>query len=939
MGIRGIWFVLLGVCGLGCVEPEVAYRATNGRISIDFRSCLENGDECGAAMRSRADGREIAGCLVLDSNLDEVGAAPVRWPQGMGVGNARIEMDSARFDVSRDAIRDAALFVFDVSVENSALADCERGRVLPITACRDLAGCILRLYRASVEVQPPPDGGVGGGTITFLGPDDKCDVQWRGTPPEENCDPLGADDDCDGLPDEGCEVCDGDDDDDDESVDEGITESCWDVVPPEQQTGACMAGTRACVDGDFSGPCVGEVGPAPTVCDNGIDEDCDGDADEFNVCGACGPVPDEACNGVDDDCDGSTDEGFDLTSDPLNCGACGTDCHQSGGQPRAGIFACQSSACVLTGCPEGSFDLDRDPANGCECVVGPEVQEAVDFTDGDCDGVEDGSRSELFIFVAPSVGARPDHTGASYVGTDADGDPVAPYISLGDALAKAEALRGAGVEGPLTIVLETGEYPLLLGLEVPDQVSILGGYRFDPQGGDVDMRQAPEDVVRHTWSRVRSAAGEGVTRLTGHRVLLRYRRLTGRTVLHNVVVEAGDAVDASDSSAAVLAVGVGEHLQIADSRLIGGAGGPGRDGANGAVGPSLDIAAGGQAGMNSNHVDRAGEGGAGGQAPACATDLELVGVTLPAAGGRGGDHGEDGAGGGITFIDQLLGAGGAGSDLVGRPGGSAGPGARGSHGAPSMPGVAAGRVVDNPGFPWMPSDGASAGAGLPGGGGGGGGGGSAPNDSPPGGGGGGGGAGGCPGAGGGGAGGGGGSFGLVVRGGVVRLHDVRIETGQGGPGGAGGDGGAGSAGAAGGSGGSNAGCDMCTVGGAGGDGGPGGCGGNAGGGAGGPSVAVLRLHPVDGELADSDIRFVTGVDSMEDEDAAGRAQALLGFVPGAGGDGGPGGAAGSDAGEGGIDCGPSPPTRAEDGPSGLEIKIGCCADDGCISGGASMACP
>jgi hypothetical protein len=34
----------------------------------------------------------------------------------------------------------------------------------------------------------------------------------------------------------------------------------------------------------------------------------------------------EKCDGTDNDCNGQVDEGFDLTSDPKNCGACGHSC-------------------------------------------------------------------------------------------------------------------------------------------------------------------------------------------------------------------------------------------------------------------------------------------------------------------------------------------------------------------------------------------------------------------------------------------------------------------------------------------------------------------------------------------------------------------------------------------------------------------------------------
>jgi hypothetical protein len=189
---------------------------------------------------------------------------------------------------------------------------------------------------------------------------------------------------------------------------EGEEDFCYTGPADTSLVGACKPGMHVCHDG-FFGECTGEVVPEDEVC-NGQDDDCDDSVDEDAMAGSCSTgmsgvcdrgslvcdgaggavceqttVPSvEACNGEDDDCDDHTDEGDAMRA---SCYAGSSGCVDSNDD---GVFECSGI------CKAGSRECVDGEIQDCEGAVMPATAEDCDPptdgelpTDDDCDGKVD----------------------------------------------------------------------------------------------------------------------------------------------------------------------------------------------------------------------------------------------------------------------------------------------------------------------------------------------------------------------------------------------------------------------------------------------------------------------------------------------------------------------------------------------------------------------
>jgi hypothetical protein len=249
------------------------------------------------------------------------------------------------------------------------------GSLLSLNGCNSDPYC-LDCRDGEVDVAPVDTGPVDTGTDVSVRPDVVDVATDTGVLPD-GCTP--------GAP----ELCNGIDDNCDGQIDEGI-----DLQTHPRHCGACG---NACNLPHAVPACVaGECVIAPGGCDSNF-YDLNGDPSdgcEYACIRIPGATDDVTCDRRDDNCNGRVDEDVDLCADARNCGACGTVCRLDHAIARCartaeGTCGPSNTRCEIASCEPGFYDINGNPADGCEyaCLTtGPEV---CDGRDNNCDGVID----------------------------------------------------------------------------------------------------------------------------------------------------------------------------------------------------------------------------------------------------------------------------------------------------------------------------------------------------------------------------------------------------------------------------------------------------------------------------------------------------------------------------------------------------------------------
>jgi Notch 1 len=247
------------------------------------------------------------------------------------------------------------------------------------------------------------------------------------------------------------EICDGEDNDCD-----GITDEDFDFLNDINNCGSCgnVCALDNAVSDCVSGECV------VIACDYPY-HNADGD-DSTGCEYACvntpaGNLVNEYCDNVDNDCDGSVDEDYvDLDGlynvNIAHCGACGNNCNLLYNVDD--VECTVDGLCQVNSCDANYYDLDADPANGCEynCNSTMGGTEVCDGVDNNCDGQIDEDAGCAFAYITCEV-MCPNQGQSVYLNWD--GDPSINWTS--------EPAQGGFVTMTVYDLCLRGEYPNLAG--------------------------------------------------------------------------------------------------------------------------------------------------------------------------------------------------------------------------------------------------------------------------------------------------------------------------------------------------------------------------------------------------------------------------------------------------------------------------------------------
>jgi hypothetical protein len=369
----------------------------------DFYEVCKNYTACDPGDVANSDGDGIPDWNDSDSDNDQVPDSVEYGRPAPGQAPADTDGDGTPdfrdLDSDNDTIGDTVEYVYDPAVCTAGAATCAPlypdadGDTVPnfreFDADNDGAPDVFELT-TDIDDDGIPNWLDGSDNVECINGDTlQCPGSSVGAcrPGQKLCIDNHWSVECYGRVDPQAEICDGVDNDCDGTTDEADGGGLL-SIPCGSDVGECRAGVRYCVGGTYAPECTGEIGPAAEICD-GLDNDCDGAADEGCSCingqvrncgldtgecefgtqtcadgqwgtcqGAVNPVP-EVCDNKDNDCDGLTDE--DLTR---NCG-------DDTGTCEFGVETC--AAGVWGACTGG-------------IGPGPEI---CDNLDNDCDGQTD----------------------------------------------------------------------------------------------------------------------------------------------------------------------------------------------------------------------------------------------------------------------------------------------------------------------------------------------------------------------------------------------------------------------------------------------------------------------------------------------------------------------------------------------------------------------